>query len=306
VSPDRLAGRRALVTGASGFIGGSLVQRLRAEGAEVHAVSRTVRVDPDVRWHEADLADPAAVQRLVSGVQPELVFHLAGESRAARDLGLVLPTFHANLVSTVNLLAAAADTGCARVVLAGSLEAPVDGVAAASSPYAVSKWAAAVYGRMFSDLYKLPVVTLRIFMTYGPGQQDVRKLVPYVTLSLLRGERPKLTSGRREVDWVYVDDVADAHIAAALGDGLRDGGAADVGTGRLVSIRSLVEQLVEIVDPELEPEFGAVEDRASEQVRAADVEAAAATLGWRPQVSLEEGLRRTVEWYRERLGAGRP
>jgi UDP-glucose 4-epimerase len=303
MSEQSLNGGRALVTGASGFIGMHLLDRLRADGVEIHAVSRNAQPAAEqVRWHALDLVDPEAVRRLVGEVAPDVVFHLAGDSRAARGLDLVGPTFAANLASTVNLLTAVAEHGAARVLLAGSLEEPEpDAAEPPSSPYAASKLAARSYAEMFGAVFGIPVVVLRIFMAYGPRQRDVRKLVPYVILSLLRGEAPQLTSGLREVDWVYVGDIADAFAAAATAETTA---AVDVGSGTTCSIRSLVERLVELIDPEIVPAFGAVADRPSEQIRAADVGAAARTIGWRPQVELEEGLRRTVNWYREELGRG--
>jgi UDP-glucose 4-epimerase len=301
-----LEGRTALVTGATGFIGGHLLTRLERAGAEIHALSRRPPVgDTRARWHEADLTEFEAVRGVVSAVSPDVVFHLAGETQAARDLGLVLPTFRSNLVGTVNLLTAAAEASPApRVVLTGSLEEPEAGDVAASSPYAASKLGARAYGRLFNETMGLPVIALRVFMVYGPGQHDLKKLVPYAILSLLRGEPPRLTSGLREIDWVYVEDVVDAFVAAATTDNVA-GASVDVGSGEAVSIRSLVERLVEMIAPGLEPEFGAVADRPLEQVRVAKVEAAHTAIGWRPKVGLEEGLRRTVGWYREQLDLGR-
>jgi UDP-glucose 4-epimerase len=300
VSVPTLADSRVLVTGASGFIGARLLERLQGERVELHAVSRRPQSGAGpVRWHESDLVEPDAVRRLVENTRPDVVFHLAGDTRAARNLDLVSSTFQANLVSTVNLLTAVAEHGRARVVLTGSMEEPEHGEPP-SSPYAASKLAARSYGELFAAMLELPVIVLRLFMTFGPGQQDLRKLVPYVTLSLLRGVAPQLTSGQREVDWVYIDDVAAAFVAAGACSDVA-GASVDVGSGTSCSIRSLVERLVELVDPTIAPVFGAVEDRPLEQVRTADVEAAAAAIGWQPRVSLDEGLERTVGWYRDNL-----
>jgi UDP-glucose 4-epimerase len=305
VTHDGLEGRTALVTGASGFIGGHLLARLSRSGVEVHAVSRRPPAgDVRAQWHTGDLADFDAVRRVVSSTSPNLVFHLAGDPRASRALSVVLPTFSANLVSTVNLLTAIAESNpAARVVLTGSLEEPTAGDVTASSPYAASKLAARSYGRLFNETMGLAVIVLRVFMVYGPRQKDVKKLVPYVILSLLRGERPQLASGSRAVDWVYVEDVVDAFIAAAATADVASA-SVDVGSGSACSIKSLVERLVEMIDPRIKPEFGAIADRALEQVRVADIEAAAAAIGWRPQVGLDDGLTRTVRWYREQLERG--
>ena len=119
-------GQRTLITGANGFIGSHLCQRLGAEGAEVHAVYRSnrPRQEGQARWWQADLADEASVRGLFREIRPEVIFHLASHVKGAPDLKNVLPTFHSNLQSTVNLLAVAAETGCHRMVLTGSLAEP--------------------------------------------------------------------------------------------------------------------------------------------------------------------------------------
>jgi UDP-glucose 4-epimerase len=299
---DGYAGRRVLVTGASGFIGARLARALVTAGAEVHGVARTAGADGDVRWHAADLADADAAAQIVRGTAPDTVFHLASHVSGARALDTVLPTVRANLLSTVGLLVAAAGLGTPPgVVLAGSMEEPAGGDAVPGSPYAAAKAAASGYARMFHALYSLPVVTLRVFMVYGPGRQDEAKLVPYVTRSLLNGEAPRLSSGARAVDWVYVDDVVAAFVAAgsrALADGVA-GRAIDVGSGELTTIRSLVERVAGLVGGEAEPQFGALPDRRLEREPRADLGPARDLLGWAPQTPLDEGLARTVAWFRD-------
>jgi nucleoside-diphosphate-sugar epimerase len=252
------------------------------------------------RWWQADLADGPQVAKLVKAVQPEVILHLAGEVVGSRTIEQVMPTLRGNLLSTVNLLSAAVECGCRRVVLTGSVEEPDRGDAQAvpASPYAASKSAATAYGRMFHALYNLEVLTLRVFMVYGPGQIDLNKLVPYVILSLLRGSTPTMSSGRRPVDWIYVDDVVEAFVKAAETGGTA-GEILEIGSGRLVTVREIVEKIALIVSPDAQLVFDPALDRPLEQVRAADPEPAAARLDWRPQIPLDEGLRRTIEWYRK-------
>jgi nucleoside-diphosphate-sugar epimerase len=293
-------GVRALVTGATGFIGAHLVRRLTGLGAVVHAVSRRVRehVDGGQTWHVADLCDADQVSAVVRAAEPDVVFHLASEVTGAREVRLVRPTLESNLDSAVNLLTAVADTAAAgRLVLAGSVEEPrpEDG-SPACSPYAVAKWAVSGYARMFHELWGVPVTTLRIGMVYGPGQQDVRKLIPYVTTTLLRGEIPELGSGARLVDWIYVDDVVDAFLAAA--DSTRAPGRAfDIASGTQLSIRDTVELLAKIMGAHQPPRFGALADRPLDRAQVADIGPAGELLGWRPRIGLETGLRRTAAWY---------
>jgi len=300
-------GLKALVTGAAGFIGSHLATRLLREGAVVHAVGRRVpeHREDGVQWSQGDLAEPEVVRALLGAVRPDVVYHLASHVAGSRHATLVIPTFRSNLMSTVNILASATEIGSCRVVLTGSLEEPsaTGGETAPCSPYAAAKWAASAYGRMFHALYELPVVILRLFMVYGPAQRDLSKLVPYVALSSLRGEAPQLGSGLREVDWVFVDDVIDAFLAAGCASGIA-GQTVDVGSGQLVAIRVLVEQLVRLVDPAVTPMFGALPDRPMEQVRRADAVRSRSLLGWSARTSLAEGLSRTVAWYRRALESG--
>jgi UDP-glucose 4-epimerase len=137
-------------------------------------------------------------------------------------------------------------------------------------------------------------------MVFGPGQRDVQKLVPYVAVSLLRGQAPKLTSGAREVDWIYVDDVVDAFLRAAVAPGL-EGRSLDIGSGELVTARALVVRLRELIGSDVEPAFGAIADRRCERVRVAKPAETAEAMGWRPRTPLGEGLERTVEFYRAHL-----
>jgi UDP-glucose 4-epimerase len=292
--------RRALVTGAAGFIGSRLSQRLLASETEVHGVSRVARSTPTgIRWWTADLSDAGATDRLVHQIRPDAVFHLASHVSGDRALGAVASTLRDNLVATVNLLTAAAAAGGTRVVLAGSMEEALPDDPAPSSPYAAAKTAATAYAQLFDQLYGLPIVNLRVFMVYGPGQRDGTKLVPYVISSLLRGEEPRLSSGMREVDWVYVDDVVAAFVAAAESP-KAPGSACDVGSGELVSIRSLVERIVPLVGGDVRPVFGALPDRPGERPRVADVAPTRELIGWEPSTPLDVGLARTVEWLRAR------
>ncbi len=306
-SGHSLSEHRILVPGASGYIGSALCRALGRVGAEVHGVSRTPQNAKNsiARWWQCQLDDIEAVRLLLRTIKPDWIFHLAGNTAAARALSLVIPTFYANLASTVNLLTAATEIGCGRILLTGSMEEPDAGPdwPVPSSSYAAAKFAAGTYGRMFHALYDTPAVILRVFMVYGPGQKDLNKLIPYVTLSLLKGETPQLSSGVREVDWIYVDDVVEGYLAAALAQGV-EGDTIDIGTGRLDSVRTVVEHLFDIVRPGTSPAFESIADRPMEQTRTANVERSLQQIAWGAQTTLRDGLRRTVDWYRERILRG--
>lgn len=289
-----------LVTGASGFIGGHLCRRLVAAG---HRVIGTSRLHPDQLPAGAvprslDIADVAAVRALIDQEKPEIIFHLASYVKGGRDLALVRPTFEANLIGTVNLMEAAAHTGCKRFLLTGSLEEPEDIRTPPSSPYAAAKTAASAYARMFHALYGFPAVIARVFMVYGPDQKDQLKLIPYVINALLQNRAPEMSSGSRLVDWIYVQDVVEGLIRMAVADGV-EGQTVDLGTGTLETVRSVVEKLARQIGTEIPLVFNADKDRPMEQIRSADIAATEGFLGWHPATSLDEGLRATIAWHRQ-------
>jgi nucleoside-diphosphate-sugar epimerase len=236
---------------------------------------------------------------LLSDVRPDVIFHIAGFTSAARDLSAVIPSFQVNLVSTVHLLTAAAGTGCRRIVLAGSFEEPQALDSVPSSPYAASKSAATAYARMFWHLFRTPVTVARIYMVYGPAQRDLKKLIPYTILSLLQGTRPQFTSGTRQVDWVFVDDVVRGLIELSQAEGV-EGRAVDLGTGIATSVREVVETIAALMESRTAPTFGDVPDRQDEQIRVADVARTEALLGWKPSIALRDGLAQTIAYYRDR------
>ena len=289
---------KTLVTGASGFLGSSLCATLRGAGAEIHATSR--RDAPDaidgVRWWQSNLEDVDDVRRLLSNLRPEVVFHLASHVYGSRELAHVLPCLHANLLSTVNILTVAAELGNIRVVITGSLEEPDVGDPHVPSPYGIAKLCAREYSRWFSALYAVPVAYTRIGMVYGPGQRDLNKLVPYVALELLNGRVPKLSSGVRRADWIYVDDIADALVLAGSAAGAVSE-PIELGSGTLTSVRDVALALAALVPNAPAPVFGEVAERPNERNRAADLVKTATQLAWAPRVTLHEGLKRTLEYY---------
>ena len=299
------ANKRVLLTGASGFIGSALCQRLVTDGALVHAVYRNACVDwlPRIELHQADLSDYEATRHAFAAAKPDLVFHLAGHSNAMPRIQEVRPALASNLVATVNLLTAAAEIGCERIVVTGSHDEPDPNEASAdafvpSSPYAASKLAANLYARMLHALYQLPVSVARIYMAYGVGRTNLNKLVPHVILSVLRGQPPRLSSGTRPMDWIYIDDVIAGLLAIAQSRRL-GGQTVGLGTGITHTSRQVAEKIIALMGSELTPEFGAIADRPLEKARFCDMSDTRAKIDWSPVVSFDEGLRRSIVWYRD-------
>jgi nucleoside-diphosphate-sugar epimerase len=139
-------------------------------------------------------------------------------------------------------------------------------------------------------------------MVYGPAQQDLSKLIPYVILSLLQGKSPSISSGDRMIDWIYVNDVVEAYLALAKVPGI-EGQTLEIGSGELVSIREIVDQVAGLVSGPAKPKYGALADRPMEPLRIADIARTRDLIEWAPRTPLKEGLSRTVEWYRNNMRA---
>jgi UDP-glucose 4-epimerase len=142
----------------------------------------------------------------------------------------------------------------------------------------------------------VPVAVARPFMVYGPDQPDLSGLIPYTITSLLRGTPPRVTTGRRRCDWVYVDDVADALVAIARAPATA-GAEVDIGSGELHTVRHVTETIVELIGSDVTPEWGAIPDRPGEPEHVADVVATRRLCGWTPTTNLVTGLQRTIDWF---------
>ena len=272
--------------------------QLRQAGAEIHTVSRRpLESLGEGRHWRADLSDTEAVFRLVREVKPHFVFHLASHVMGAPDLHHVLPAFQNNLQTTVNLLTALAEVSCGRMIVTGSLVEPENSARTIpNSPYAAAKWAASDYARMFHALYGFPVSIARVFMVYGPGQQDETKLVPYVIRCILEGKAPKITSGKHLIDWVFVEDVVSGLMKLAVASGV-EGKSVDLGSGVVVTTKEIVDKICTLMKTEIRPVYGALEDRPLEPLRVANKMESLRSISWSPRVELTEGLRRTIDWY---------
>ena len=281
-----------LVAGGAGFIGTRVCAALERKGAVVHTLGRS---DAGPRRVRADVADRDAVHAAVARIAPELVVNLVGGGSGAPDRALMLPAARAHVLGTVNLLDAAADAGVRRVVTAGSMVAPGPASGArASSPYAVAKASGALIGELYRSVFGLDVVELRLFMVYGEGQQQA-KVVPHIIASLLRGERPRLGSGMLALDWLHVDDAADAFVAAAVA--ASPGAQLDVAGGERATVAELARRIASIMGSPIEPELGAVPDRPAVTAPESDPGRTEAAIGWRASIALDDGLERTVRWY---------
>ncbi len=311
---------RALVTGSRGFAGSWLAKLLLEEGAAVAAFDRSEKqpsalalhgIEGEVAEVSGDLRDPGAVRAAFREHRPDTVFHLAAQAIVGDANASPVPTFEANVAGTWTLLEAAREAGAERVVVASSDKAygpheslpyTEDAALQPTFPYDVSKAAADLIARSYWHTFGLPVAVTRFANIYGGGDLNFSRLVPETVSAVLDGRRPVIRSdGSPERDFLHVEDVARAYVAIArsLDDGAARGEAFNAGWGRPHSVREVVELICELGGGGVEPDFRGEGNPAGEIDRQyLDAAKLRERCGWEPRIGLEEGLARTLEWYR--------
>ena len=309
----RYAGRRVLVTGATGFIGSHLARALAREGALVYAIRRSPDARPrvpvgDVEWIRADLADVGSLAEAVRAADPAVVFNLAayGTTFDQKDPE---HAYRVNVEGAWNLWRALEGSG-ARLIHAGSCgeygqakgQVTEDHVCRPTWFYPATKNASVVLLSTLGLQYGRETVSVRPFGPFGEGD-DASRVVPHVMLSLLRGEEVRVTKGEQLRDYAHVDDHVEAFLLAGTRPLARRVAVYNTGSGEVITLRTLLEAVADAVAPDARSllRFGAVPYRESEVWEmCCDIGAARRDLGFAPRVSLAEGLRRTASWFRAR------
>jgi nucleoside-diphosphate-sugar epimerase len=302
-----------VVTGGAGFIGSHLAEELERRGERVRVVDnlstghrRNLAHLRTVEFVEGDLADPETAHRAVAGA--DYVLHQAAIPSVPRSVSDPITSNRSNIDATLHVLVAARDAGVKRVVYAGSSSAYGDTPTLPKredmptnplSPYALQKLVGEQYLQLFTRLYGLETVTIRYFNVFGPRQDPSSPYSGVISLfasALLDGRAPGICGdGEQTRDFTYVANVVDGVLRACTADA--SGQVINVATGGRISINQLFRTMRDLLGApveatHIEPRAGDVRDSQADITRAREV------LGYAPLVSFEEGLQRTLEWYR--------
>jgi UDP-glucose 4-epimerase len=305
-----------LVTGGAGFIGSHIVARLASTGEKVrvfdnleYGTLENLRgLEDRVETITGDLTDPPALRDAMAGVN--IVFHQAALRSVPFSVENPALVNRVNVEGTLNVLIAARDAGVRRVVYASSssvygniarLPKSEDFTPEPASPYAVSKLAGEYYCKVFTELYGVETVSLRYFNVFGPRQDpnsQYSAVLPRFIEAALRGAPLEIHGdGLQSRDFTYIDNVVDANLLASQSNDAA-GKVFNVGQHRAVTLLDVVELLKGMIGPELR--WSHLEARSGDVKHSlADISRAEHSLGYRPKVTFEEGLRRTVEYFRQ-------
>ena len=318
-------GTRVLVTGAGGFIGSHLTERLVEVGADVRALVHynalgtwgwldQSPVCGDIEVVAGDICDRDSVRQAMQGV--EIVFHLAALIAIPYSYHAPASYVCTNVEGTLNVLQVARGLGVRRIVHTSTSEVygtaryvPIDEAhpLQAQSPYSASKIGADKLAEAFHLSFDLPVVTVRPFNTFGP-RQSARAIIPTIITQCLTGENVRLGSLHPTRDLNYVSNIVEGFLLAASASAAV-GQTINLGSGREISIGELAQLIARLAGQPIaiESDEQRVRPDKSEIERLlADNTLARTLLGWEPVVSLEEGLKRTIEWMRQHLERYRP
>jgi len=312
--------KKYLVTGVAGFIGSSIARALLAKGCDVRGVDdfstgkRENLAGMDaMEFLHGDLTDAEVSARACAGVS--CVFHEAAIPSVPRSVLDPIGCNHANVTGTLQLLNEARKAGVQRVVYAGSSSAygnaPTlpkreDMIPRPLSPYAVSKLAGEYYMQAFASVYGMETVTIRYFNVFGPRQDPASMysgVLAKFSRQMLAGETPTiLGDGEQSRDFTYIDNVVHGNLLASEASAEKVSGRVfNVATGKRITLNDTVEILRELTGYQGPVEYGP--DRAGDVKHSlADYTLAKESFGYEPVVDFREGLRRTVEWYRETTG----
>lgn len=317
---ERLVGstfnkKTVLITGANGFIGSHLTKRLVEKGASVNIFVREKSDKASIKdlkghvrtWH-GDIRNFEVVNNCIQNSMPQVIFHLAGMRDVTRDINLIDPMIDANLKGTMNIVRAAIESKIKleSFVNTGSSEEYGDGEVPFSedqreipvSPYSASKVAATYFCQMLHKSMGFPSVTLRPFLTYGPGQTH-DMFIPSLIKHCIDGKNFKMTKGDQTREFNYVDDVVEAFIVASVKKNAR-GQILNIGNGIEYSIKDVAEKIKDMMGSNIKLLVGALPKRPGETKHFfSNNQKSRNILGVAKETGLDEGLQKTIDWYKD-------
>ena len=309
-----LAKKMILVVGGSGFLGTALVKKLYMHGATVVSLdlkeTKQREIVRDIKTINIDFRDSTSLKDLLTDYTFEYVFNAGGYIDHSPFFKGGRSVIDSHYVGTLNLIENVYSSYLKKFIQIGSSDEYGNGSApqkedmreAPIAPYSAAKVAATHLVQTLARTEKFPGVAVRLFLVYGPGQNQQRFL-PQIIMGCLQNRTFPVSEGEQLRDFCYIDDVIDGLIKSAINENTV-GKVINLASGKPVSIKNVINKVVELVGKG-EPDFGAYSYRTRENMELyADISIAKRLLDWKPQITLEEGLKKTVDYYRNSIQGG--
>jgi len=297
-----LKGKRVLVTGSNGFIGSHLINRLIKEKADIYCVDKNKQENDSVKSYELDIKNFLELKKIIEEVNPEIIFHLAAMINNSREEGIIKEIFEVNTIGTLNLLIATININYDLLIYTNTFELYGDENQApfneemnpkGISPYSTSKICGEYYCKLFLEIYDKPIISFRLPIVYGPGQKG-KMFIPDLMNSIIKRKEFSMTKGKQTRDFIYVDDVIEAFIMACNKKNMK--GIFNLGYGKEISMKEVIETIKKNIDIDIKFDKPYKEKEIWHYY--SDISKIKKELGWEPRTELKEGLRKTLEWWK--------
>lgn len=297
--------KRVLITGGSGFMGKHLQKELFNYGAFITIIDKNPQHTKSINAIKCDICDYKNLEKVIRDISPEIVFHLAANIDRTSEFDIIRNMIAVNLVGTLNLFESLKNIfSCHAIIVAGTSEEYGNNQAPYKeyykedpvSPYSFSKVSVSYLSKMLFNIYKLPIIVLRPTLAYGPGQKEIM-FIPTLIKTLLRNERFMMTPGEQTRDFIYIDDLVNAYIKAGVSEEYF-GEIFNIGSGKAYKIKDIAYKIASLLNKQNFLKIGAKDYRKSEIMSYfVDISKAKNCLRWAPKIEINEGLKKTIEWY---------
>ncbi len=302
---DSIRDKRILITGVTGFVGSALKKQLGLLGAVVFGISRSV--NNDKKNLRANILDYDTVNNFIKNSRIQICFHLASESLVESGQSDPYQTFKINTEGTLNILESARNNKLEKVIIAstshvyGKNKVPYleSYTPRPTRPYETSKACTDIIAQSYAESFDLPVLIPRFVNIYGPGDLNFQRLIPKTIKSVLGNSGPKMWGGQAVRDYLFIDDAIEAYLLLARVNINKVGTNRifNFGSGNMISVEELIKQIIKISGKSSKIEK--IENERIGEIKSQYVswKKASSLLGWKPKISLKDGLRKTLVWY---------